>query len=122
MVYLVSPPEPTDWRMDPTEFMNAVLRQWPDARVRKVTDPRSTAALDVHIDLDGKRLDGTLSLDGLAVSLEADVQASARFARWLRSIVPSTQPLLFYDEGYTADVPLTAETTEEQLTRPFFVH
>src|SRR5262245_65184905 len=64
-------------------------------------------------DLDGKRLAGTLSRDGLAVSLEADVHASAPFARWLRSIVPSTQPLLFYDEGYTADIPLTAETTEE---------
>src|SRR5262249_41279673 len=60
-------------------------------------------------------VDGRLSRDGLFVALDADVHASARFARWLRSIVPSTQPLAFYDEGYTADVPLTAETPRSSL-------
>ena len=96
--------------------------QRPDAQVKEVTDPQRTAALDLCVDLDATRLDGTLSRDGLTVALEADVHASARFALWFRSIVPHTQPLLFYDEGYTADVPLTTETTEEQLTQPFLVH
>jgi hypothetical protein len=36
----------------------------------------------------GSVLTGPLAATGLAVSVEADVQASARFARWLRSIVP----------------------------------
>jgi len=40
----------------------------------------------------------------------------------LRSIVPSTQALVFYDEGYSPMSPLTPDTTEEQLTRPFFVN
>jgi len=70
----------------------------------------------------GGGVDGTLSRDGSSVALEADVQASAQFARWLRSIVPSTQALVFYDEGYSADVALTPDTTEEQLTRPFLVN
>jgi hypothetical protein len=120
--YFVSPPAPTSWRLEPEQFRSAVVQQWPDARVREITDPSSTAALDVRLDLEGKPVDGTLARDGQAIALEADVHASARFARWLRSIVPSTQALVFYDEGYSADVPLTPDTTEEQLTRPFLVH
>lgn len=122
MKYFVSPPEQTDWKMDPNEFRAAVVRRWPDASVREVTDPLSTAALDVRLDLEGKPLDGMLTRDGLAVALEADVVSSAQFARWLRSIVPSRQPLLFYDEGLTATVPLTVDTTEEQLTQPFLIN
>ena len=108
--------------MDPAEFRDALLRRWPNAEVEEVTGTLRTAALDLYVDVEGNRLDGTLSRDGLTVALEADVHASARFALWFRSIVPHTQPLLFYDEGYTADVPLTTETTEEQLTQPFLVH
>jgi hypothetical protein len=122
MKYFVSPPGPTDWKLDADQFREAVVRRWPGAQVKDVGDSQRTAALDVRLDVDGTQVDGTLSRDGLAVALDADVQSSARFARWLRSIVPDSQPLVFYDEGYSADVALTADTTEEDLTRPFLVH
>jgi hypothetical protein len=120
--YFVSPPGPTDWRLDPDQFRDAVVRRWPGAQVRDVTDAQRTAALDVRLDVDGKPVDGTLSRDGLAVALDAGVRSSARFARWLRSIAPDSQPLVFYDEGCSADVPPTSDTTEEELARPFLVH
>jgi hypothetical protein len=120
--YFVSPPGPTDWKLDPNQFREAVVSRWPGAQIRDVGDAHRTAALDVRLDVDGKQVDGTLSRDGLAIALDADVQSSARVARWLRSIVPDSQPLVFYDEGYSADVALTADTTEDELTRPFLVH
>ena len=65
------------------------------------------------------RLDGTLTNDANVVHLDGDVRACATFALWFRSQVPTEQDLLFYDEGYSADVPLLVETTKDELVAPF---
>jgi len=53
--------EPTDWRLDPRQFREAVVRQWPDAEVKEVTDPLGRRCWDLRLDVDGRRVDGTLS-------------------------------------------------------------
>lgn len=39
----------------------------------------------------------------------------------VREQVPSQYPLSFYDEGYSADVPLTEGTSAEELVQPFLI-
>ena len=60
-----------------------------------------------------------LSRDGQAVVLEGDIEDCAEVALWLRHIVPEDQPLLFYDEGYGAEVSLMTRTSKEEIVRPF---
>ncbi|NEQ69983.1 MAG: hypothetical protein F6K21_31725, partial [Symploca sp. SIO2D2] len=39
----------------------------------------------------------------------------ARFVIWFRSLVPQTQKLVFYDQGYNYHVELETRTTESEI-------
>lgn len=118
--YLISPPEPTAWKLDADAFARALAAAWPSAHVERVSDPASVFQLRWTIDAGSPgRVDGALAGDGQTVHLDGDVRGAAAVARWVRGVVPAEQPLIFYDEGFSADVALTAQTTEDQLVQPF---
>ena len=121
MSYFVSPSEETEWQLAPSELGERLSRYWPDAEIRTVDNAASNHSLEWTLTINGSRIDGSLDKAGQAVHLEGDIDACARLARWLREQVPPQQELVFYDEGFSADVALLPTTSEEELVAPFVV-
>ena len=97
----------------------SLRRRWPDAVITPSEDPADFHALEWRVQSGAREVEGALSRDGCALILEGHIEDVADIAIWFRSLVPAVQPLLFYDEGYSADVPLSAETTTGDLIKPF---
>jgi hypothetical protein len=121
MEYLVTPPEPTNWKINEPDFIQHLKKQWSDIEIHKVANPDDYYALEWIVKVSGieQRLDGALHRDGQGISLDAYLEDCARFAIWFRSLVPQTQKLVFYDQGYNCHVELEAETTESEIMQPF---
>jgi hypothetical protein len=117
--YFVSPPDETDWHIDPDDFAARLRARWPDAQVRTVTNPMRTDTLDFVINVGGERVDGHLDQRGQAVVIEGSPRAAAEVAAWFRSQVPTAQPLVFYDESYTNSVDLTEGLDPGDIVAPF---
>lgn len=103
--YLVSPQDQTDWHEDAQAFASALKAQWAGAQVTE-DPPESTMVLSFEFEEQSERVLGRLHRDGQAVILDADVPAAAAIAAWWRGRVPEEVALIFYDEGYSADVPV----------------
>lgn len=118
--YFVSPPEASDWSLEAAELRVLLAERFPDAEITGPATPDDPFALHWTIPTaSGVPLDGTLHGSGDAVHMDGDVEDAAEFAVWLRGLVPPEQPLVFYDEGYTADVEITPDSRPEDLAAPF---
>ena len=118
--YFISPPEKTTWTFDADTLARALCTAWPTAHVERISDPSSFYQLRWKIESGlPAQIEGTLANDGQTVHLDGDLRSAVAVARWYRSVVPSQQALIFYDEGFSADVRLTAQVTEDQLAQPF---
>jgi len=53
-----------------------------------------------------------------ALALNGDPRDCAEVALWFRSLMPSHITLVFFDEGYSADVVVEASTTIDELVAP----
>lgn len=62
---------------------------------------------------------GNLTRDGHVVTIDGDVEDAARAALFLRDAFATNDLIQFFDEGYSADVALTADATLEDLVKPF---
>jgi hypothetical protein len=118
--FLVSPSKETSWRLEPREFAERVHERWPEARVSILDEPDAWAAMRFAIPFDdGVELDAHLANDGQVVGFDGDLRESAAVAAWVRELVPADQELLFYDEGFAVDVPLTAGITRDEIVAAF---
>ena len=81
--YFVSPPDETNWHIDPDDFAARPRARWPDAQVRKVTNPMRTDTVDFVIHV------GHLDQRGQAVVIEGSPRAAAEVAAWFRRQVPT---------------------------------
>ena len=119
MTFFISPAEATSWRMESAQLA-ADLQAWqPTADVRAVDNPASNQSLEWTLSINGRRVDGALDRTGQAIYVDGAVEDCAAFAVWLRTLVPSQQALVFYDEGYAADVALETDTSVAQLVAPY---
>ncbi|HEY6970757.1 MAG TPA: hypothetical protein VJA94_16220 [Candidatus Angelobacter sp.] len=118
MSYLVSSPIKTNWHMTPTEFISKLLERWPKAQARARTFA-SPFSHDWKIHMPAGVLEGKFNQNYSGISIEGELEDCAAFALWFRSVVPGAQPLLFYDDCFSVDVPLTAETTVADLVAAF---
>ncbi|NER24953.1 MAG: hypothetical protein F6J96_30480 [Symploca sp. SIO1C2] len=75
--------------------------------------------LEWIIPIENRNLEGALERTGQAVVLDGDVSDCANFSLWLRSLISKKYPLFFYDEGYSADIELHQDTTQEQIVELF---
>jgi hypothetical protein len=117
--YYISPPEATDWGLPLEEFAARLRSQWPAATVELLANPRLNYPLEWRIEADHGQLEGSMDRPGQAVTLEGDPRDCAGFALWFRGQAPAEQPLVFYDEQYSASVPLTAATREADIIGAF---
>ncbi|NET86902.1 MAG: hypothetical protein F6K45_02115 [Kamptonema sp. SIO1D9] len=114
MEYLITPPASTSWKINSVEFTQSLQEKWSEVKIRTVTNPDDYYALEWVI-LEGERLDGALHRDGQGISLDGSLEFCASFAIWFRSLVPETQNLLFYDQGFNFYVDLHEETTKSEI-------
>ncbi|MBE2314956.1 hypothetical protein DVA67_003155 [Solirubrobacter sp. CPCC 204708] len=112
--FLVSPSSDTPWSLDPEAFALRLKARWPEIEVRELEDSLNALSFRVPVDGDYPPL-GHLMSDGQAVTLEGGLAESAEVAAWMREIVEPEQELLFYDEGYSFDVPLRPGITRDEI-------
>lgn len=121
MEYLITPPETTDWTLNESDFRVHLKKQWPEIEIRSVTNPNDYYSLEwvIKVPTTGQRLDGALHRDRQGISLDGYLQDCAAFAIWFRSLVPQTQKLVFYDQGYNSHIELQTETIASHIIQPF---
>lgn len=121
MEYLITPPEPTDWKINESDLIEHLSKQWSEIEIQKVTKKDDYYALEWVIKVLGsdRRLDGALHRDGQGISLDGYLEDCAIWAIWFRSLVPQTQKLVFYDQGFSSHIELRLETTEAEIIQPF---
>ena len=113
----ISSSRETDWRLEPRAFVAALRRRWPDAEVRLRVAGNEDSTLDFTLPSgEGYPLLCYLSADGQAVWISgATIAEAAEIAVWFRVLVPAEQELLFYDQAFSFDVPLTPGMTPAQV-------
>lgn len=114
MEFFISPPEKGNWIMPAAEFVSHLLRRWPSARVRAAYN--SDLSPEWEMEMPGGVFMGNFypPLSGVAFS-GGTFEDLATFAAWFRSLVPSEQTLLFYQEGFNWDMELKPNTTAQEI-------
>jgi hypothetical protein len=118
--YFISPPRQTSWTFDVEELTHALRGAWPKVEVERISDPKSVHCLrwTIEGEFPGP-VEGTLAKNGNTIHLDGDLRGAVAVALWVRTIAPAHAELIFYDEGYTADVQVTSQSTEDDLASPF---
>ena len=120
MNFFVSPAERISAPLvTPAEFQREAFARWPSARFELLASQESPYAFDWKIDMAGGVVSGSYAKQGDTIVMEGDVADCARIALWYRSLVPSPQSLIFYDDNYSASVELRTETPAEEITKTF---
>jgi len=118
MKIYISPPNKTDWRLDSGAFASWLSSEFSGVLIRErgVSQAHSVEWTWVAGQCE---VEGSLDAEGNTIVLDGDIDRCAEFAVRYRAYVPVSQALVYYDEGYTADVALRPETRTEDLTTPF---
>lgn len=117
MSYFISPPDDTSaFSLD---YFHAELSQWEGIVITVIDDTTDVHALEWVVPMRQGDVFGAVDQFGEIVHLDGFLSDCALFALWLRTLVPDEIELLFYDENYSADVPLVAFTCESDLVRAF---
>jgi hypothetical protein len=117
--HFISPPDHTDWSITPEAFAAALKSRWPHVRIVSET-PDRYQSVEFELDLQHSTAYAHLDADGQALIIDAHIEDVAELAVWFRSLVPDSQPLILYDEGYQVDVPVTRSSTARELAQPFY--
>ncbi|MDV6031811.1 hypothetical protein [Planctomycetes bacterium TBK1r] len=115
MKFFISPPEATSWNLEVQELAHAIQKTFGDIEIHPMEHETSHALEWTS----ANGIEGSLDSDRNTIVLEGDIGACARFALWYRDFVPNAQALVFFDESYSADVALTANTNIDDLMTPF---
>lgn len=119
MTYLISPPEETNLSINSEQFITNLKQRWQTVKIRKINNPDRAYSLEWIIPMEQGNLEGLLERTGQCVSLEGHILDCAKFALWFRSQIDSQYKLVFYDEGYSADIELYKDTTQAEIVQPF---
>jgi hypothetical protein len=113
----ISPSRESPWHFGSGDFVGALLRRWPEAEIRLMDADDDFVALDFTVPLGGEHpILCSLTADGRGVWVRrSTVVQGAVVAAWVRGLVPPEQELVFYDQGYSFDVPLTPGITPEEI-------
>jgi hypothetical protein len=116
--YFISPPGDSDLRVETSTLAQALCEQWPDVRFIERDDAANTLRWAVLLS-NGREVSGELQSGGKVFALDGDLYDAAEFARWVRRQIPQHYALIFWDQGYSADVALTESTSRDDLAEPF---
>lgn len=117
--FLISIPGERNWQIGEDDFEQRLRSRFPDVEVQRRDDEDDVYPVSATIESDGPPVIVGLQRNGSTLSIDGDLDQAGTIARWYRDQVPGEQPLVFYDQEYTADVELRPDTTAEELTAPF---
>ncbi|HAG81077.1 MAG TPA: hypothetical protein DCL61_07860 [Cyanobacteria bacterium UBA12227] len=119
MRYLISPKEKNDLSIDLLLISEKLKSEWSKVDIQTIINPNRKYSLQWQIPIENRILEGMVAKDRMSIALEGDIRDCAKFALWLRSQIDPKYQLFFYDQGYSADVELRKETTEEEIVKQF---
>lgn len=119
MSYFISPVDNTAPQILVDTLVALLHSKWPQVEIEPINNPNSNHLLQWKLSLNSRLLIGTLDKTQQVIHLSGDIRDCAHFAHWYRTQMDEAYPLAFYDEGFSADVLLSADTTEQQITGPF---
>lgn len=117
--YFISTIEPGPWRIEATEFVAALRRQWPDVKI--ISEPPSEYhSVMFEVERGDFYAFAHLQADGDCLVVEqASTDGLIDMAIWFRSIAPPDVPLLMWSESYGHRVPMPPGMTREELEAAF---
>jgi len=116
--YFISPAEFVDWHLAADDFVAALRRHWPEAKVHSAASD-SHHSVELELPLEHSTAYASLNSTGDTVVMETDPRDAVTVAIWFRRVVPERIPLLLYDEGFNDRVSVTPSTTQEELEAMF---
>jgi hypothetical protein len=121
MKYLITPDQPTQWKINAVDFIKNLQKYWHDITIKNITNSDDYYSFEWVIKIPKKetRLEGALHRDGQGISLDGYLEDCATFAIWFRSLVPESQELIFYDQGYNYYLKLQHNTRISDIMQPF---
>lgn len=119
MKMFISPPAKTNWKVDPVQLSAHMQEYSPPVEFKVHGECSAGHYLEwTWLTPDGP-VEGSLDIECTCVVVDGDVRRCAEFVVWFRTLVPKEQELVLYDEGYSADIMVTSESTAEDLAAPF---
>ncbi len=119
MKMFISPPAETTWKVDPEQLGPRLKEFSPCVEIRAQEECSTAHRIEWTWPTPDGLVEGSLDVECTGVVVDGDVRHCAEFAVWFRTLVPKEQELLFYDEGYSADLLIFPESTAADLAAPF---
>jgi hypothetical protein len=102
--------------IDTREFPTRLRERWPMARLEEVRNPKISDVLEFELPM-SSTLYGSLDRQGKGVTFLGGLEDSAEFARWCRSLIPSSEEVAFCDESMSMDFLLKPSMTPADIVR-----
>ena len=119
MNYFISPPEATDLKIDYKKFSSQISKHWCLNKIETIDNPQRYHSLEWEILIEDRLLIGSLDRTGQVIVLDGEISDVAKFAIWTRKQISNKYKLIFYDEGYSADLELCQNTSEAEIINAF---
>ena len=119
MNYFISPPEATDLKIDYKKFSSQISKQWSLNEINTIDNPQRYHSLEWEILIEDRLLIGSLDRTGQVIVLDGEISDVAKFAIWTRKQISNKYKLIFYDEGYAANIELRQDTSEAEIVNAF---
>ena len=115
-------PQETNWRFDGAVLSAELVRHWPEATTRGISDEKRKYSLEWSISLSaspGKMLNGCLSRTGVRIAIKGTTKDFAKFALWVRGLVPEKIVLKRSDDQHPDSMEIQSDTSEELIIQTF---
>ncbi|MGB6453874.1 MAG: hypothetical protein WBH47_05205 [Streptosporangiaceae bacterium] len=111
--YILCPPTPCSWQLDPGQFARDLQSRWPEAKIARADGPVNAITWEIAAS-SHSWLDGSLQLDGQTSCLRGDPELIADYVLWLRAHNPEPDLVLVHDAYGTLNA-IAPNTTREQI-------
>lgn len=118
MKLFVSPPSATTWKISSDDLSNQIATRFAPVTTEQVGGEGGPVLEWTWASPDGP-VDGRLDRDLNCIVLEGELGRCAEVAVWFRGLVPVEQPLVVYDEAYSADLALNVDTLPSTIVQKF---
>ena len=105
----------TEWAFAAQEFSTQLRERWPMVRIKDFQDLHDSESMEFELPMEKSKIHGSLNREGNAVIFIGVFQDCSRFAQWCRSLIPSTEKVIFCDESMSINFVLRPSMTPEEI-------
>jgi hypothetical protein len=116
----VGPTDASNWSISKESFTERMISRWPRAKVEEARPSDISRCLEFYLPMTHSTVEGGLSKSGELLFIDyGDLRDSVELVLWYRSIVPSSQSLVFGSTSGVGYRELTTDTTAAELLGGF---